>query len=315
MEKILSNLKKLSPKNRLYNGLLSSLIMEFSSSESISERMMEVAKEIRGERHMPSIFIHGIMPRSGTVYLGELLKLHPEIYVYPNDIRELPFLTHAGELFSFQRMFFQTYKMNRGRIGKNDLMCVFGAGVMKYLLSFVPDEKYCLMKVPHVQFVNEFFTFFPFEKLILLIRDGRDVVHSTLNTWKNRKFREVCKRWNLSAKLFLRMKEHFGNDCDKVRFVYYEDLLKNPYETIKAVLKGFGIAYNGYPRESIEQLPIRGSSAIKVDGKVSWEPKENNGKIILTGKWKSWKRREKRIFKSICGKTMVRTGYIEDLDF
>jgi hypothetical protein len=143
----------------LDNGLVSPLNQKQQPEKMISSQVLEVAAAIRGQNRPPAIFLHGVMPRSGTVYFGEVLRLHPDIFGYPNKIWELPFMTHAGDLINYQEKFFQTYQQNREQIGENDLLCLFGAGVMNYLHSFVPEEKTLLMKVPWMQFLNYFFTF------------------------------------------------------------------------------------------------------------------------------------------------------------
>ena len=70
----------------------------------ISEQALETARSIRGLGRAPALIIHGVMPRSGTVYVGELLRLHPDLYAYPNEIWELPFLRQTEDLLKVQRL-------------------------------------------------------------------------------------------------------------------------------------------------------------------------------------------------------------------
>ncbi len=67
-------------------------------TEPPGQHAIEVAAQIRGEHRGPAVMIHGIMPRSGTVYLGELLRHHPELHAYPGGIWELPFLERTTDL-------------------------------------------------------------------------------------------------------------------------------------------------------------------------------------------------------------------------
>jgi hypothetical protein len=66
-------------------------VPQIFTATALSEYALQVAKTIRGTDRKSAIIIHGIMPRSGTVYTGSLVKLHPDISPYPNEIWEAPF--------------------------------------------------------------------------------------------------------------------------------------------------------------------------------------------------------------------------------
>ena len=307
--------KKKSIFDHLHEGLTSRLNQAEKPERKISDQMLDVATVMRGGDRPPAIFLHGVMPRSGTVYFGEVLRLSPEIFAYPNKLWELPFMAHAGDLINYQGKFFQTYQQNRSQLEENDLLCLFGAGMMNYLHSFVPEGKTLLIKVPWMQFLNYFFTFFPRENLLLLMRDGRDVVHSTIKTWPDRDFESVCRQWDASAKIYLDLQKRFNPGEDKICFVKYEDLLRDPAEVTRRVLEAFDLDWLKFPEEKIHELPVRGSSAMQRDGKVSWTPAEKGGEFKPLGKWCSWSEKEKKIFKTICGETLVTLGYAEDLSW
>ena len=134
-----------------------------------SDQALHVAKTIRGAQRPAAIIIHGVMPRSGTVYTGELLRLHPALHAYPNDIWEMPFLGLAGEIQNVQKQFFTAYKQNKNKLGNHDFLPLFGASIIAYLYSFVPNGKQMLLKAPNVRYLNFFSSLFPFENLLLLM--------------------------------------------------------------------------------------------------------------------------------------------------
>lgn len=115
---------------------------------TISEQTLEVVRRIRGD-HPPAIIIHGVMPRSGTVYTGELLRLHPDLHAYPNEIWELPFLELTGDLLAAQKHFFRAYRQNTGKIGDHDFLPPFGGFLLAYLYSFVRTRKRMLFTAIH----------------------------------------------------------------------------------------------------------------------------------------------------------------------
>ena len=160
----------------------------------ISSHAFQVAKTIRGENRPPTIIVHGIMKRSGTVYTGELLGLHPAVHPHPNLIWETPFLALTGDVRKLQQDFFLSYQQNIGKIGENDFLPLFGASFLAYLSALVPNDQRMLLKVPGVEYLDYFYDVFPNEHLLLLLRDGCDLVASTIKTWPQLCFAGVCRR-------------------------------------------------------------------------------------------------------------------------
>lgn len=157
----------------------------------------------RGKDKPPALIIHGVRHRSGTVFAGEILRLHPDLYAYPNEIWEIPFLKCSNDLLLFQDNFFEIYRPNKNKIGENDFQSIFGSAFISYLYSFAPEGKRLLLKTPWVENLNLFFTYFPNENLICLLRDGRDVVHSTIKTWGKKNSPKFAKAGMKAQKRFL----------------------------------------------------------------------------------------------------------------
>jgi len=279
----------------------------------ISDRTMEVVRSIRGD-HPPAIIIHGVMPRSGTVYTGELLRLHPDLHAYPNEIWELPFLELTGDLLAVQKHFFRAYKQNTGKIGGHDFLPLFGASLMAYLYSFVPAGKRMLLKIPDVQYLRYFYTVFPCETPLLLMRDGRDLVASTINSWPDRDFGEVCRLWDSSAMTMLDFQAQFPATIHKYLAVKYEDVVKKPKEFVTSVCERYSLNQEKYPYNQIGLLPVRGSSTVENEmGKdISWVPIKKPEGFSSLGHWNDWDRRQKSVFKKIAGSTLIKSEYCID---
>ncbi len=169
----------------------------------VSAEATAAAARMRGRAHPPSVWILGVMPRSGTVYTGELIRLHPQVEAYPNRMWELPFLELSGDLLRTQERFLQLYNENRSRMRQHDFLRLSGGAFLSYLLGFVPPGRTALFKVPDVRYLRHFETWFPAERILLLMRDGRDVVASTLRTWPQHSFRQVARQWARATSLVL----------------------------------------------------------------------------------------------------------------
>lgn len=290
------------------------LIPDFNIGE-VSEQALRTARSVRGGQREPAIFIHGVMPRCGTVYVGQLMRLHPDIYAYPNDVWEVPFLNTTGHILAAQRDFFQAYKHNKSRIGENDFLPLFGSSFIAYLFSFVPERKRMLVKIPHVCFLNYFYSVFPYEHLLLVMRDGRDLVSSTIKTWPERNFPDVCKRWDYSTKMILRFRDHMRGKRNGVMVAKYEDAVRDPVGFARNACEHFGLKYDKYSFEKIKDIKVHGSSVFKQQGNITWDGKEKTKDFNPIGHWYEWSSKKKKIFKKIAGQTLLDAGYCDDMDW
>lgn len=280
-----------------------------------SEHALQCAQLIRGNNREPVIFIHGILRRSGTNFIGELIRLHPDLVAYPNKIYEAPFLRTTGWLIKAQEEFFSEYQRNREQIGERDFLPVFGSAFVAYLNAFVPENKQILLKVPGVQFLPYFFSIFPNEKLLIIIRDGRDVVQSTVRTWPQRKFTDVCREWSEAARNIISFADTFTSKSDSFLIAKFEDAVADSKNFVSRVGSHFGLDMERYPYEKLKEVPVKGSSSLKQDGKMTWKPIERPRYFNPVGRWSEWDSKLKKKFKNICGQTLIETGYCSDLNW
>jgi protein-tyrosine sulfotransferase len=125
----------------------------FDSTSSQPEVIaLEAARRVRGPARGAALILHGILPGSGTVYAGELLRLHPDLHAYPYEVWEFPFLQLTGDLRRIQEGFLRIYEQNIGKVGAQDFLPLFGASVLAYLYEGVPEGQRVLLKVPSVQY-------------------------------------------------------------------------------------------------------------------------------------------------------------------
>ncbi|MCZ7570664.1 MAG: sulfotransferase [Ardenticatenaceae bacterium] len=279
----------------------------------VSPQAVETARRIRAVERGPAVIIHGIMPRSGTVYVGDLLGLHPDLALTPNKIWEIPFLKLTDDILRVQEEFFRSYKNNRSRIGAADFLPLFGAAFVAHLHSFAPEEKRMLLKMPGVQHLNHFFSVFPHENLLLLVRDGRDVVHSTVRTWPELRFSDVCRRWNRSVRMILAFQERYAGR-QGYWMTRFEDAVRDPEVFVKEACSHFGLDGDKFPYEKIEAIPVQGSSSFMKEGKARYWVKKPRG-FNPIGRWEQWPAGKKRAFKRIAGEALMDLGYCDNLDW
>ena len=276
-----------------------------------SELALAAASTIRGSRRQPGIMIHGITKRSGTVYVGELLALHPETCGFPNHLWEVPFLSLTQGIKNIQNDFFFEYQQHQERMGKDDFLPIIGAAFIQYLHTLVPEHQRLLVKVPGVQYLNHYYAMFPYEFLLLLIRDGRDVVTSTIKTWPQIRFADACRRWDRSAKMILACHKIY-NGQENYWLTRYEDAVRDPEGFVREAFTRLHMSVENYPFEKITSLPVIGSSTTRKQG-VDWMKKPRNFSPI--GRWQTWSPWNKFVFKRIAGQSLIDLGYSQNHDW
>lgn len=282
----------------------------------LSTAAKRTAKSIRGNDHKPAILIQGVMPRCGSNYVAEIIGYHPNVYSFPNEIYEFPLLNCVDDLLLMQNRFFQYYPRNKTKIGEIDFLPLFGSALIAYLYSFVPNDKILLVKSPYVENLNFFFQIFPYENLVLVLRDGRDVVNSTLKTWPDKyTFSDICSSWNRNANMILNFNSYFKNNTNSFIYIKFEEAINNPFDFIKQLCKKFNLDENIYPYDRLNSVPVIGSSSLKSEGKVNWKRVEKPKNFNPIGSWHNWHFKRKQIFKKNAGETLKKAGYCSDFDW
>lgn len=304
-------LKRKRKKRRLDSAGLASAMV----AAQPGRHALKCTEGIRGEGRPPAIFIHGMLQRSGTNFIGEIMRLYGEIDAYPNGIYEVPFLQTTGALLSAQEQFFQAYQRNRERIGENDMLPLFGASMLAYLHGLTQADRRLMIKVPDVQYLSYFFTMFPFENLLILIRDGRDLVNSTVKSWPNRDFTETCLLWDKTARLIMAFEKQWQPFSRQFMVVKFEDAVEDPERFARKAGAHFQLDMERFQSQKIKNLPVKGSSSLKKDGEMTWKPMAKPEGFNPVGRWRDWPEKEKEIFKKNCGQTLMALGYCADLNW
>lgn len=284
---------------------------------SEAERLRAIAASVRGPNPTPAIFVHGVLPRSGTNFLADALALHPDIAAHPGRLWEFPLLYVAPGAAALQQEFLFMYKRNREVLGRYDLLAYLASGWLATLQREAGD-RHILLKSPHVQNLTLFRHIFPNDVLLLCLRDGRDIIESSMKTfqrWRlqSKSFAEMAREWHHGTEAILTFEPGGENAYPNAKVIRYEQLVQDPETTIREVLAPTGLAADGYDFEALRALPVRGSSSLEADGDRRWVPQEKPRDFQPIGRWHAaWSGRQKNRFKAIAGATLVRAGYAAD---
>jgi len=282
-------------------------------SDEDARALREIVFSIRGEEYQPAILIHGVTPRSGSNYLSNLLEFHNDIFHHPHRLWEFPLLAVTDGCQHLQRDFLRIYRRNAEVVKDYEFAAVLAAGFMKHLQQLTESGKTMLLKVPHVEFIDLFRILFPRDYLLVVLRDGRDVVASSLKTFKKgllqKSFADYCWEWNYAAQAVLRL----GRSQDpRTMILKYEDLFADPAGNVHNILALTDLPESGFHFDKIESMRVIGSSDLAQGGEVNWHPQQRPADFKPVGRWHDWSTRQKQQFKGIAGRTLIDCGYEQD---
>ena len=283
----------------------------------VSEAAARAARQVRspGRERGPAIMIHGLTARTGTNYIWFLLQLHPDV-VGCTQSREFFFLQRSHDAVNLQKRYDDTDKAIKSPFqAAGDVLALLGASTLAYLHSFDETGKRLLLKVPNVRYLHYFPTAFANEHLLVLMRDGRDVVASYRESWPHIPFHVVCTDWADAVKVALDFQKMIGATFPS-QVVRYEDAVADPEGFVKKVCPPLGLDVALYPFEKIREVPVLGSCEVKNGEKWKWQVAEQKPKDFSpVGRWKKWSDEDKATFKRLAGESLIAAGYEANNDW
>lgn len=257
------------------------------------------------------IFIHGILPRSGTNFLWDLLLLHPDCVPALDPVREDLFLEHSDHLVAFAEAVRESWDPRWGALGPEvpgRLDAALGEGLVSFL--WADRGRRLVSKSPSVHHLERFFSYFPTARLLVLIRDGRAVTQSCMDTfgWE---FERAARAWADAADEIARFQRTHADRADRWRLVRYEDLVEDLESALPPLLGFLGLDPEAYDMNAARDLPVRGSSTFFGPGRssVHWDPVRRNESFSPNRRWASWTPQQRERFEWIAGRQLRAFGY------
>jgi O-antigen/teichoic acid export membrane protein len=211
--------------------------------------------------NMDVAFIVGA-PRSGTTLLASILSRHSEIAVPPETSF---FLRTYAKRFWFncwnrndknkrERMvdllFTNTRFLDLG-LTKDQVLNEFKKYPIGYDFLFraslqafatMHGKTRVVEKTPdHIENMDTILKWYPNAKIILIIRDGRDVVGSLMRiAWTHKNMERHAAYWAWCARTAMRFAKQYP---DKIFLIRFEDLISEPIKTVQGLCIFLGITF------------------------------------------------------------------------
>ncbi|MFY0691630.1 MAG: sulfotransferase [Paracoccaceae bacterium] len=281
-------------------------------SEAEKDRLTGLAKRARGPGPAP-ILLFGVMPRSGTNFLRDLMAIHPDVHADPEGVHEFPLLHAARGAKALRDEYVSYFPANAAMTGPWDALAMLSGAWMREFQVEAAD-RHVLLKCPHVQNLSLAPFIFPDARIILCLRDGRDVLDSTQKSFSRRSltrktFSQLAWEWRLATEAVLAFAPGGALAHPNVTVVRYEDVVAATEETCHTLLAHAGLDPSQYDFDQLPALPVRGSSRSKVAQAERWQPQPKTADFQPVRRWESWSAQKKTRFAEIAGDMLEAARY------
>lgn len=231
------------------------------------------------------VFLHGVQQRSGTNYVNQLLCLHPTCQQPVTCVRENWYLEQITYLLKYTETLFRKWKNPKWggtSVTEANFLKHMGNSMVAFLEQDldVPPDGYLVSKTPSVQNIRLAKVLFPDAKVIILVRDPRDIAVSAQKTWGTPVVESV-KAWVRSAEEIMQFEKDLPHTHLLVR---YEDFLVDPRTQLNQVFHFLSLKAQHYPYEEALDAPLLGSSTTP----NVWETAARTKSFKGYGKWTHW---------------------------
>lgn len=287
-----------------------------------------MSSTLRFATHHHPIFVLGILQRSGTNYLNNLLLLHPDVQP-PGMIWEDFHLAHADMLANYAEATAQHWPAKWSEtlctgLGRGALLRHLGTGIVAFMeqqnaiwIQQNPQQRGATRPVtlvsatPSVANLHLFFDLFPKAAPIIVVRDGPTLVESGVRSfgWD---YEEAMRMWVRGAQRILEFMSNPQNS-GRVFLVRYEDLFTRNGEVMSEILDFLGLDKAVYDFEGAKNLAVMGSSeVVKRGGQVHWKAMEKGADFNPLKRASGWSPELRSRFVWLAAREIGALGYTLD---
>jgi hypothetical protein len=259
------------------------------------------------------VFIGGVMNRCGTNFLLDAIRCHDDFQI-PDLMPESYLLEHAHLLDQYVRHTSARWSNTQREADPgclDELVRELGNAVLRFCERRIRSHRRLAFKTPRIFNLDLLKPLFGEHRLILLVRDGRDVVESAQRSFSQGSSRLPMRlwmqRWSEGAQRIL---DYMSDNPPQAMLVRYEQLLDEFEPTMKAILRHIGADESRYDWQRADRMPVRGSSQTsKTKGGIHWNPVDRPRDFRPVGRWQSWNLRQRWMFDRIAGRQLIKLGY------
>jgi hypothetical protein len=233
--------------------------------------------------------ILGVLQRSGTNFVTNLINLHPDCG-RPELLYEDHFLAHAHHAERFFASVAGSWnpKWAAGRDLTGELLARLGVVILDEIRGQVPGSPRAFTTTtPAVTNLHLFPALFSGARLVLLVRNGPAVVESGVRSfgWS---YEDGMDRWVQGARAIVNFRQSEVAGTVPHLLVRYEDVVAETETEIGRIVEFVGLDPARYPFEQARTLPVVGSSETATGDGPSFEKIEKPPGFDPLARAKHW---------------------------
>lgn len=262
------------------------------------------------DRYPRPVFIIAPSTRCGTNHLKDMLDQHSHVAVPQAPLYEDFFLLDSALLEQYAvsaRSRFVEFWPEAGAENYDDeILGALGRGLLSLLYADVPPGRRVLAKTPCADGLELFRRLFPDADLIFVVRDGRAVVASMMKAFNCGRDYGI-RLWRDGVRKIL---EYRQDPASSSLLLKYEEIVLEEAASVRRILEYCGLDPEIYPYESLEGLPVLGSSVYRGGADaVQWKPVAKGGDFNPLDRFSDWGREDLRHFDKLAGAELRALGY------
>ncbi|HZD26776.1 MAG TPA: sulfotransferase [Alphaproteobacteria bacterium] len=257
------------------------------------------------------ILIIGLTHRVGTNFLARVLSAHPEC-TEPTSLHEDFLISGLPHLERYVREVSRRWNPDWGAHARiPELRRRLGQSIVEFIRTDAGEPgKRPVLKTPTIYGVEHAASFIPQCDIVVLLRNGPDVVESALRSF-GRRFEDLSRKWGAAAHHFrATVADGSAAQDDSVVVVRYEELMTDPQQALARIFDRTGLDPAVYDPTTVEELPLFGSSTERGKaGDVHWSPVEKPRDFNPLGRSRHWRRDAFVRFDWLTGGISEEIGY------
>jgi protein-tyrosine sulfotransferase len=256
------------------------------------------------------IFILGLMPRSGTNFLSNLLQLHPDC-APAVPVWEDFLIAHLDLLANYSDSVADEWYESWGVTDQTgtDLDISLGNGLARFLEARCAGTR-VISKTPRVDNLDLFYRFFPEGRLLILVRDGRSIVESGAQSfgWSREAAMHSVAQ---AAQTITSFQQKYPAEEGRYRILRYEDLWQNTEAELQELFEFLELDSDHYDWQQALALPVIGSSELeaRIEGSIHWDPVERSAEFDPMSRFADWSNATHYRYNSVTGPDLIPFGY------
>ncbi len=243
------------------------------------------------------IFVVGCH-RSGTSVLAHSLGRHSQTWIGEESNFISMLAKQAIEAYHFGTQRGERHWLSAQGVALDEFLFYLGLGINALYTQRAGGKRWIEQTPEYTLDALLLAKMFPGAAFVNIVRDGRDVVQSMINSGFSTKwakdFKLACETW---AKFVIAGLNFEAQGKSKAVRVYYEWLKKQPEQQFKKLAQQLNLPFE----KSLAELFARGkviNSSFSNKQKQTWQ--------------ESWSSEQRNIFNQIAGQLLISLGYEED---